>query len=135
MKFSSEGHPFLEKIQKISLALWLGSLCFFSFVIAPTVFKVLEKSEAARLQNVLFPKYYLLGVICGILLFLLNFFSHNKRKSWMIILATILSLIGLVVLSPMIREAYTLQLESMKWLHPLAVFLNLILMILLLILV
>ena len=38
---------------------------FFSFVIAPTVFKVLEPADAARLQRALFPKYYLVGLVCA----------------------------------------------------------------------
>ncbi len=49
------------------LAVWLGSIIFFSFVVAPTIFKVLDPEAAARLQRALFPKYYLLGMICSAL--------------------------------------------------------------------
>ena len=47
------------------LAIWLGSIIFFSFVVAPTIFKVLEPQDAARLQRALFPKYYLVGIVCA----------------------------------------------------------------------
>lgn len=49
----------------VSLALWVGSIIFFSFFIAPTVFKVLKPEDAARLQRALFPKYYLVGIACA----------------------------------------------------------------------
>jgi len=49
----------------VALGVWVGSIIFFSFVIAPTVFKVLKPEDAARLQRVLFPKYYLVGIICA----------------------------------------------------------------------
>jgi hypothetical protein len=49
----------------VSLALWVGSIIFFSFFVAPTVFKVLKPEDAARLQRALFPKYYLVGIVCA----------------------------------------------------------------------
>src|SRR5689334_7701700 len=49
----------------VSLAMWVGSIMFFSFVIAPTVFKVLKPEDAAKLQRAMFPKYYLVGIICA----------------------------------------------------------------------
>ena len=49
----------------VALGVWVGSIIFFSFVIAPTIFKVLKPEDAARLQRALFPKYYLVGVICA----------------------------------------------------------------------
>ena len=49
----------------VTLAAWMGSIIFFSFVVAPTVFKVLKPEDAARLQRALFPKYYLVGLLCA----------------------------------------------------------------------
>src|SRR2546423_2912012 len=49
----------------VLLAMWVGSIMFFSFVIAPTIFKVLKPEDAAKLQRALFPKYYLVGIICA----------------------------------------------------------------------
>lgn len=49
----------------MALAVWIGSIIFFSFAIAPTVFKVLQPEEAARLQRALFPKYYAAGIVCA----------------------------------------------------------------------
>lgn len=49
----------------VTLAVWVGSIVFFSFAVAPTVFKVLKPEDAAKLQRAVFPKYYLIGMICA----------------------------------------------------------------------
>ena len=54
----------IKWVYLVSLGVWVGSIIFFSFVAAPTIFKVLKLEDAARLQRVLFPKYYLVGLIC-----------------------------------------------------------------------
>jgi uncharacterized membrane protein len=57
--------PATKWLYLVTLALWVGSILFFSFVVAPTVFKVLKPEEAAKLQRALFPKYYLVGLVCA----------------------------------------------------------------------
>ena len=49
----------------MTLAIWIGSVVFFSFAVAPTVFRVLQPDDAARLQRAIFPKYYAAGIICA----------------------------------------------------------------------
>src|ERR1041384_1905834 len=51
----------------VTLAAWIGSILFFSFGVAPAVFKVLKPEDAARLQRALFPRYYLVGLLCAAL--------------------------------------------------------------------
>src|SRR3546814_9324890 len=48
----------------ISTALLLGTMLFFSFAVAPVVFRALERPQAARLMQALFPLYSL--VILGL---------------------------------------------------------------------
>lgn len=50
----------------VALAAWGGSIIFLSAVIAPTVFRTLAAADAARLMRRIFPKYYLLGLICAV---------------------------------------------------------------------
>ena len=57
--------PAIKWLYIVALGVWVGSIIFFSFFIAPTVFKVLKPEDAARLQRALFPKYYLVGMICA----------------------------------------------------------------------
>jgi len=46
-------------------AVWLGTIVFFSFVIAPTAFSALGREGAAPLMRAVFPRYYLVGLISG----------------------------------------------------------------------
>ena len=52
-------------IYLLSLACWLGSIIFFSFIGAPGIFKTLDREKAGEVAGVIFPKYYVLGYICG----------------------------------------------------------------------
>jgi hypothetical protein len=49
----------------LTLAAWIGSIIFFSFIIAPTVFKTLKPEDAALLIRRIFNHYYLLGILCS----------------------------------------------------------------------
>ena len=49
----------------VTLAVWIGSIVFLSFAVAPTVFKTLKLEDAAKLQRAIFPKYYLAGILCA----------------------------------------------------------------------
>lgn len=118
----------LAKIYRITSGIWLGSIVFFSGVIAPNIFKHLPRADAANLQHHLFPLYYIVGSLCGFTLFGLDLFG-GKKKIWVLALATTLAVVGFTILSPLIREASLSQDPSMKWLHPLAVFLNVITLI------
>jgi len=50
----------------ITLIVWIGSVVFFSFVVAPTVFKTLKPEDAGMLIRRIFSKYYLVGIICAV---------------------------------------------------------------------
>jgi len=57
--------PFVKWTYLVTLATWIGSIIFFSFTVAPTVFKVLKPEDSAALQRRLFPQYYLVGIVCA----------------------------------------------------------------------
>ncbi|VAW36469.1 hypothetical protein MNBD_DELTA02-233 [hydrothermal vent metagenome] len=50
----------------LSVVIWVGSIIFFSFCAAPSVFKVLEREKAGEVIGDIFPKYWLVGYVCGI---------------------------------------------------------------------
>lgn len=68
--------PYLNFIHLLSMACWIGSIVFFSFFVAPAVFKTLDKEKAGELVGVIFPKYYLVGYVCAVTALLTLFFSH-----------------------------------------------------------
>lgn len=49
----------------IALAAWIGAILFFSFGVAPIIFKVLAPESAAKFVRALFPRYYAWGATCG----------------------------------------------------------------------
>ena len=51
-------------IYLLSLVCWLGGMVFF-IAVTQTAFATLPKPEAGKFLAVLFPRYYLLGYICG----------------------------------------------------------------------
>jgi hypothetical protein len=54
-----------DSVYLIALAAWVGSLLFFSFGVAPILFKVLGAEAGGRFVRALFPRYYLWGAIAG----------------------------------------------------------------------
>ena len=55
----------LNLIYLLSLVVWIGSIVFFSFFVAPAIFKTLEREEAGKIVGVIFPKYYFISYIAG----------------------------------------------------------------------
>jgi uncharacterized membrane protein len=76
----------------LTLAVWIGSIVFFSFAVAPTVFKTLKPEDAAALIRRIFSKYYLVGIVCasvGIVCIGLMLADHSFGK-WPAILSLLL---------------------------------------------
>ena len=57
----------IQFIYLLSLVIWIGSIIFFSFFTAPAVFKTLDREKAGKLVGIIFPRYYAIDYICGIL--------------------------------------------------------------------
>lgn len=58
-------HTALKFIYNLSICFWIGSIFFFSFVAAPSIFKVLPRETAGNVVSDIFPKYYLVAYISG----------------------------------------------------------------------
>ena len=61
------GSTLINFIYLLSLICWVGSIFFFSFFVAPVVFKTLEREKAGELVGIIFPRYYMIGYVCGVL--------------------------------------------------------------------
>ncbi len=57
-------HTF-DSVYLVAMAAWTGSILFFSFGVAPVIFKVLKPDAAAAFVRALFPRYYAWGAISG----------------------------------------------------------------------
>ena len=59
---------FVQFIYILSLVCWVGGVIFFSFFTAPIIFKLLDREKAGEVVGVIFPRYYMLGYVCAILI-------------------------------------------------------------------
>ena len=113
----------------VLVSIWVGSIIFFSAIIAPTVFKVLDEKSAGLFLRAFFPKYYIFGLIIGglslVLIFLLNIPVNT------VLLALLIVMIALTVTSklmiPVINAARDMGeagVSRFKKLHTMSVILN-----------
>lgn len=72
----------LKFVHLLALGLWLGSVVFFSFVAAPTLFGALGRETAGRAVSAIFPRYYALGGACGALALLSGLLLGAKQAAW-----------------------------------------------------
>lgn len=109
----------------------LGTMLFFSFIVAPTTFKVLDENFARKFIRKIFPLYYSFCLI--VLLITCNiyfFFSILNYEFYIILILTILFAISLFVLMPMINKFRDNKLEKkFKVTHAISVIINLVQMI------
>ena len=54
-------------IHLLGLVMWLGSIIFFSFFTAPSIFRILDRKQAGEVVGAIFPKYYAIGYVCSVL--------------------------------------------------------------------
>lgn len=80
---------------------YLGLGVFFSFYVAPTLFRVLEKEQAGRVVEKVFPAYFGIGLVIALVSLVLSF----KLGRWLALLV----LINLLVLA--FQEFYVLPLS------------------------
>ncbi len=55
--------PFVHALASALLGAGLGVQVFLSFLVAPAAFRLLDRGQAARLMEGLFPGYYVIGVV------------------------------------------------------------------------
>jgi uncharacterized membrane protein len=56
----------VKQITVVAIALWLGAMGFFAFVVAPAAFATLEREAAGKFVGAVFPRYYALGLALGL---------------------------------------------------------------------
>ena len=113
----------------VLVSIWVGSIIFFSAIIAPTVFKVLDEKSAGLFLRAFFPKYYIFGLIIGVVSLILIFLLNIPVNT--VLLALLIVMIALTVTSklmiPVINAARDLGeagAPRFKKLHTMSVMLN-----------
>ncbi|MCB1214586.1 MAG: DUF4149 domain-containing protein [Deltaproteobacteria bacterium] len=103
----------------LSLSLWVGGMVFFSFFTTPTAFSALPKEMASSFITQIFPRYYMLGYVCGggLVLSTLTETFLLKKAPWIrIILLTIMvssTLYAGLALRPQVHQT-KIELQALE---------------------
>ena len=121
----------IEQISIYLIAMILGIMLFFSFVIAPVVFTTLDEDNARKFIRRIFPFYYNVNLaISFVVLLTFLFLSKLGVDFYLILLITILFAISNYLLMPLINKYRDeKQDKKFKYSHFISVVINFVQMI------
>jgi uncharacterized membrane protein len=114
----------------IIISIWSGTIIFFSAVVAPTVFKSLDEREAGVFLRAFFPKYYIFGIVLGVISIIYLLFSPvHSHLLYSIMAMTVLTILGRMSI-PIINKARdTNNEQAFKRYHLISVMMNVLTLI------
>ena len=109
----------------IIISIWSGTIIFFSAVVAPTVFKSLDEKDAGVFLRAFFPKYYIFGIVLGVVSIIYLLFSPvHSHLLYSIMAMTVLTILGRMSI-PIINKARdTNNEQAFKRYHLISVMMN-----------
>ena len=118
----------IENLIQNLIAISLGTMLFFSFVIAPVIFKILDANNASKFVRKIFPHYYLINLsILSIAVLLLFYISSINLDFYITLVIAILFAFSLFILMPLINKFKDSKEEKkFKYSHALSVIINFI---------
>ena len=121
----------IEQLSIYLIAIILGIMLFFSFVIAPVVFTTLDEDNARKFIRRIFPFYYNVNLaISFVVLLTFLFLSKLCVDFYLILLITILFAISNYLLMPLINKYRDeKQDKKFKYSHFISVVINFVQMI------
>ena len=95
--------------ERILLTLWIGGMWAIGYIVAPVLFKMLERQVAGNIAGQLFTIMSYIGLLCGILLltsliYRVGFSNWLQWRVLLIVAMLVIILIGQFVLQPMMVE-------------------------------
>ena len=77
-------YALMKWLYLMALIMWLGGVVFFSFVVAPSVFRTFDAPMGGRIVGAIFPTYYRLGYVCGATLLVASvvFAAAGSARGW-----------------------------------------------------
>ncbi len=100
-----------HSIYTVLLALWVGGISLFTFVVTPDIFRSYSRDAAGEIVGKLFPHYFLFTLLISILALLVlplckSLFGHAELR-WsfvLIIIAVMINVFMIFKLNPDIRK-------------------------------
>lgn len=72
---------FLIIIYRLAVALWVGGVAIFTFILTPIIFKSEPRDVAGRIVGYLFPGYFRWGLACGGVALICMVVSRGKNHA------------------------------------------------------
>jgi len=116
----------MENLIQNILAISLGMMIFFSFVLAPMIFKILDAENAGKFVRKIFPYYYFVNLIFLIIALILFIIISSIDTRFYITMALALSFVfAQFILMPMINKLKDNNEEKkFKYAHGISVIIN-----------
>ena len=123
----------MENLIQNILAMSLGMMIFFSFVLAPMIFKILDAENAGKFVRKIFPYYYFVNLIfLSIAIILFIIISSLEINFYITLVLAISFIFAQFFLMPMINKLKDNNEEKkFKYAHGASVIINFIQMIVL----
>ena len=87
------------------IAISLGTMIFFSFIVAPVIFKVLDAVNAGKFVRKIFPFYYMINlIILSLVVILFIYNSQINIDFYLVLILALLFAFLLFILMPMINK-------------------------------
>ena len=121
----------IENLIQNLIAISLGTMIFFSFIVAPIIFKVLDAVNAGKFVRKIFPFYYMVNfIILSLVVILLIYNSQINIDFYLVLFLALLFAFLLFILMPMINK-FKDNNEDKKFdfSHKLSVILNFVQMV------
>lgn len=55
-------------VANVAAGIWVGAIVFQAFFVAPAVFREVDEAGAARFLRAIFPRFFKLGLVCGVVM-------------------------------------------------------------------
>jgi uncharacterized membrane protein len=84
----------------LALIVWVGEVVFFSFVVAPTVFGALPQESAGKVVGAIFPRYYGIGAVAGMIALAAAMFLRSRTSAtlaWSAIVVMLVLMLGATI--------------------------------------
>ena len=121
----------MENLIENIIAICLGMMIFFSFIMAPLIFKILDQENAGKFVRKIFPYYYSVNLVFLLIAIILFFVISSMSIKFYITLALAISFIfAQFILMPLINKLKDNNEEKkFKYAHGASVAINFIQML------
>ncbi len=107
----------LKFLYLLSIIFWIGSIFFFSLIAAPSIFKALPKQMAGDVVTNIFPKYYLISYVCGVIAIftsLLSWFTatHTATAVYILRVVILTIMLGLSIFAGGVIRPQALEMRT-----------------------